>query len=800
MRMTFNIIQSRTILDTDDAPDRIGRPGAPAEEEARMPSCTRSVLASALALAALPLILAVPSTVDAQETGAVTGNVTAAASGELLPGVTVRVPAEDAEARTDGTGRFTLAGLPAGEVELVAVVPGFREVRRTVRVRSGEQVRVTLRLQEDPDAPEYRIDPMTVTATRTPRRSSEVPSSVSVVQGAELERLQAQSVDDVLRDLPNVTTVGGPRGQAELPQIRGFGADRILFRVDGARQNFTSGHKGRIFLDPALLKRVEVVRGPSSALHGNGGIGGVVSFETRDAADMLRAGETAGYIATPRFVSANEEWGGFGSAFGQTGEVDYLAGFSLRSAGDIELGTGRELPFSGKDTWAGLAKVGWEPTSGQRIEASWNRFSEESTTPLNANTADTVPSLVGDRESFRETLRLGYSLRDPANRWVDLSVTGYRNESEVSEERLSDGRSDVRNVATWGVNASNTSRFPLSDAVETSFTYGGEYYRDDADGVRNDGDLGSFPEGTADFAGLFLQNEWTFLDRIRLLPGLRWESYDQESADPDTPANSEEELALKMGAMVDATRFLSVYGSWSEGFNAPRLLDLFISGLHFPSPPGSPIPNNFFTSNPGLEPERSETWEVGGRIDLTQVLGGPEGLLVEGTYFQTDAEDFIAREVNIRAGTTTFRNLTEVDAEGVEARLRYEGRRIFGGLGYGQVRMRDLTAGEPVNDAPADTWVVDLGTRWLDQALTLGVRGTFAEEQDRVTDPEFVTTGYGVADFYAGWEPRDGPLSGFGLRLRVDNALDEDYRRHASFVPAAGRSVRLEITRRGGFQ
>jgi hemoglobin/transferrin/lactoferrin receptor protein len=89
---------------------------------------------------------------------------------------------------------------------------------------------------------------------------------VDVVDGERLERLQAQSFDDILRDLPGVTTLGGPRGAAELPQIRGLGSDRIIIRQDGTRQNFQSGHKGRVLVNPVLIKRVEVVKGPSSAL------------------------------------------------------------------------------------------------------------------------------------------------------------------------------------------------------------------------------------------------------------------------------------------------------------------------------------------------------------------------------------------------------------------------------------------------------------------------------------------------------------------------------------------------------
>ncbi|MFW6010454.1 MAG: TonB-dependent receptor plug domain-containing protein [Gemmatimonadota bacterium] len=182
-----------------------------------------------------------------------------------------------------------------------------------------------------------------------------------------------------------MTAVGGPRRQAEPPQIRSFGADRIVLRLDGARQDFSSGHKGRMFLDPALLERVEVVRGPSSALFGSGAIGGMIAFETRDARDLLGPEESLGVRLTPRFLSGSDEWGGHGSLAGRTGGFDYLASVSARSAGDVELSTDAELPYSDADTWATLGKVGWQPDDHARIELSYHRFSEESTTPLNAS-------------------------------------------------------------------------------------------------------------------------------------------------------------------------------------------------------------------------------------------------------------------------------------------------------------------------------------------------------------------------------------------------------------------------------
>src|SRR5699024_4251275 len=135
---------------------------------------------------------------------------------------------------------------------------------------------------------EASLEEVTVTATRTKRKVSEVPESISIVDTEQIRTRQAADIGDVLRYLPNVELEGGPRNLGVNPVIRGMGDDRILILLDGARQDFNRGHDARIFIDPSLLKQVEVMRGPASAVWGSGALGGVMSFTTLDATDLLR--------------------------------------------------------------------------------------------------------------------------------------------------------------------------------------------------------------------------------------------------------------------------------------------------------------------------------------------------------------------------------------------------------------------------------------------------------------------------------------------------------------------------------
>ena len=75
--------------------------------------------------------------------------------------------------------------------------------------------------------------------------------------------------------------------------LRGYDRRGVLVLVDGVRQGTDTGHLNSTFLDPALIKRIEVVRGPSALLYGSGALGGVIAYDTVDAKDLLEPGKTA---------------------------------------------------------------------------------------------------------------------------------------------------------------------------------------------------------------------------------------------------------------------------------------------------------------------------------------------------------------------------------------------------------------------------------------------------------------------------------------------------------------------------
>lgn len=118
------------------------------------------------------------------------------------------------------------------------------------------------------------------------------------------------------------------------------------------------------------------------------------------------------------------------------------------------------------------------------------------------------------------------------------------------------------------------------------------------------------------------------------------------------------------------------------------------------------------------------------------------------------------------AGTTTLENIDEAEIDGFEASLNDDNGRLFGGLTFSRIRGDNLVDDEPLSDMPTDEWGLDLGRRFADPALTIGYRGTYAVEQNRVATDERPTDDYLVHDAYVSWAGSDGRLANAEITFR----------------------------------
>lgn len=661
------------------------------------------------------------------------------------------------------------------------------------------------------------IEEITVTATRTARPVFSTPFSVSVIDAGEMESFQPLSYADVFEGTPGVTIQGGARRIAEEPSIRGFSDQQLVIRLDGARQNFDLAHRGRFFVDPDLVQRIEVVRGSASALYGSGAIGGVISLETKGAKDLLKEGESFGGRAKLGYQGNGDEVLASGGLFGQTGKVDAFANVIYREVfNDLEDGSGEAIVDTRDRLLNGLVKLGFEPAEHHRFELVADVYDSDGKAPT-ATDAVSTPSTVVDRGATEYNIRTNYTFRNPDNRWLDLGVAAYYSKIDVSEDRLVDGRLDKSDFESFGIDLHNTTRLSLADNAKLALTYGFEFFEDQQSGTRNGVDRIEFPDAERGFVAGYAQAEIDLLDgMVSIVPGLRIDRFELRPQG-EFEKRDETDVSPRVSMGVRPTDWLYLWGGYAQAFRAPTLTELFNDGVHFVVPNGlgpGTIVINEFRPTPLLEPEDAETFEAGARVRLSGLFAAGDLVELSGNYFSTNIDDFVDTVVAFLDfskppaftppfgpvtffGSTTNTNI-RARVSGFEGELRYDSRYLLAAISGSTVDGDNRETGMGLGSIPQDSVTLRLIGKLPDQGVQFGGRATIASAQKDVPEESITTDAYETVDLFASWAPKDGFLKGAVLTIGLDNLFDETFSVHPTVIRQPGRSVRLTLSHRFG--
>lgn len=621
-------------------------------------------------------------------------------------------------------------------------------------------------------------DEITVTATRQKRRADEVPATVTVIDAGDIEDQLATDLKDIVRDEPGVSVRTAPSRFTAGPSpgrdgtagfnIRGLEGNRVLIQVDGIRipDAFSFGAQavGRgDYVDLDLLKSIEILRGPASALYGSDGLAGAVSFVTRDPEDYLREGRRFGLRGRAGNASADESWSGGAAGAASFGDLSALLAYSFRSGHETETQGTNDSPNITRttanpqdiDTHSALAKLVYDPGSGHRLRLTGEYYDREVVTevfsarPIPPLTPTSAIDFDADDEIQRARMTLDW--RYEGSGVIDSALAAaYWQSSDTREFSAED-----RNLAAdrTRLNTFDNRVFGLTLQAESnasllgldhSFVFGADASLTTQEGLR-DGvtpPLGesfpvrAFPTTDYALAGVFLQDEIAaFEGRLTIVPALRYDHYDLEPKDdplfPGVPAGqSGGKVSPKLGLVFWPADQVGGFINLARGFKAP-----------LPSQVNNGFSNVVFNyraePNPNLKPETSATIEVGARFRKVPFLGAEwAGSLVgyAGRY-----EDFI-EQVQI-GGTFTpadpaifqFVNLGEVDIRGVEGRVEASWPNGFDAfLAASATRGEQTTGGieAPLNSIDPPKLVG--GLSWRDAADRFGGRiaVTHAAEKD----------------------------------------------------------------------
>ncbi|CAA9546913.1 MAG: Outer membrane vitamin B12 receptor BtuB [uncultured Sphingosinicella sp.] len=445
-----------------------------------------------------------------------------------------------------------------------------------------------------------RPEEIVVTASLRPIPEEESPATVTVIDEERIEALGLPLTQDLLRLVPGVSVAtSGPPGTQAQVRIRGAEANHTLLLIDGIRFNDpASGNEPRFeLLSNEGVRRIEVVRGPQSALYGAEAIGGVVALYTNPE---KMGPDEIGTRGSALFEAGSHDFfrGSGRIGFGTSDRSLGLYGGFQRSSGIDSVGQSGERDGYENATIGGSARVQASEAVGVRFAGRYvNAISEfdgsDPLTFMRANTLDESRNQIG-------ALRVAADIA-PAGSGLNLTFGGTlldsTNRNRLGAVRINQTEGHRRSVDALG--SLDLATGPVAHRFSLAADYEDEGFR------ATDQSFGGGTNQERSRERTAIVGEWraSLGDRLTTDIAVRHDAFEGF-------ANA---TTLRASALLDIAGPLSALVSYSEGIARPTFFDLF--GFF----PGR------FVGNPDLKPERSRGFEAGLRYRTDHVALGLTG-------------------------------------------------------------------------------------------------------------------------------------------------------------------------------
>ncbi len=572
-------------------------------------------------------------------------------------------------------------------------------------------------LSQSPQSEPPILEEIVVTATRTARTADETLAAVTVISRRDIERSQANSLDEVLRAVPDLEiSRNGGYGKSTSLFLRGTNADHVLVLVDGVRAaSATLGTYAWENLRPEQVERIEIVRGPRAALYGSDAVGGVIQIFTRKArGPFVQAG--LGSHGTREI--------GAGLGGGESWRYSLEAGH-FRSDG-IPTNTVFTQSHGYENTHFA---VGLEGEIVPDIKLGLDFTHAQGHSELDSNTGN---------EDFRNQVfsaRLAHKISDT---WSQRLLLGH-----VLDDYTTHSPSSPSNITTRRTSLAWQHDLALIPAGLT--TLGLDLWRDRAD-KDNSGTI----HQSLDTVAVFAQQQWRALGSDWVL-GLRGDHHDRFG----------EKTTGSLAWGRDLTPHTRLTASWGTAFKAPT-----VNGLYWPYSSDVFFGTTYITlGNPNLRPESSRSLELGLRHKLDADVTLSANLyrtrikdLIEWQATQTGAAEFTYQPANVSRAA--------IDGLELSVSGRLVGWRVKGGLTF--LDAENTSTGNQLDRRPKRKLGLNLG-RALGQG-DLQAEWIAASARNDLNGAVRLG-GYGIVNM-AYLHPLGKDLD---LQARVENLFDKDY-------------------------
>ena len=545
------------------------------------------------------------------------------------------------------------------------------------------------------ELPVYSFDEVVVTATRTENDVKKVPASTQVITQEDIKRGGATSVRNALSMYANIFQKSKVRGGGHDIIIRGMETKHSLVMVNGRRisnEADANGLGNAMSLDRINIndvEKIEIVRGPSSALYGSEAMGGVLNIITKPSKEQTLL---TGLEHTSEDTS---HW--WHADTGRIGNFSMTLDARFNKINRSMLDTATESdPYGTAQTYN--ASLNYYVNDHSYVNAYMDYYSQHLKTdmgtpamkPITLTTSSGKMSLSGQAmlegtgsKAFKQkNYGISWNGKTDKNDWQIQAYMSKFNWSTTSSTKVlgSIPPAGMEGMFNYLLQKKNTYDFNHDEhnmwAIEGRdslrvndhhrVTFGAEYVKDkvagtglgsNGDGVHSiteNGKTKSSSEKTLSSYAAYLQDEIEY-GKWFIVPAIR---YDHHSAYGS-------HTSPKIGVTYNATDHFRIKANYGDGFKAPSVSQLYYD---LDTPMGGPGNWVHLTGNPNLKPEKSKSWDLGVEAEFGKGYGSL-------TYFDNDVDNLIA---SIPKGKDSnghklhrYENVNKARIKGLENTLGY---------------------------------------------------------------------------------------------------------------------------------
>ncbi|MFH1077111.1 MAG: TonB-dependent receptor [Pseudomonadota bacterium] len=629
------------------------------------------------------------------------------------------------------------------------------------------------------NAKTIELEPVTVTASRTTRKVSETPASVSIITAQEIEQANATSIPDLLKNIEGVYTYDSSGvGSVGVVNMRGFYGGMTshqLVLLDGIPQN--KGKDKLVDWDLIPLdnvEKIEIVRGPASVLYGDNAVSGVINIITKKPKD-----EPETRVSTS-FGSFNTQENR-ASTLGSYKQLEYLLGGSYKTTEGFR-------QHCDYDRTHVAGKLDYTINDAQGLKLSIDYYEKErGAIPW----ALTEAQIAQDRRQARpgtENDKSNETKNDVniAHAWdvsdrVKTEAIFYCKNNDADSFSTSRGvestKEQVEDEDAYGVLLKGSLSQEII-GLEHEFTAGVDLEKNNFDYEeynaphRQKGALQSDYAVTREKIGPYLQDEIRLIDALRLIAGVRYDQADFDFDDRKTTSNSKRKKISKLtpgcGLGYMYQKDSSVYANYAQSFKTPTIGQMFTYGS---------------SANPDLKPEEATNYEIG----LHHYFN--ESLKTDISLYRMELDN----EIWYDYATRKYQNYGKTSHRGIETSLDFKIIKWLSGFAnYTYSRAKNETgsySGEYLTNIPIHKassglhFATEFGVSW-DLAATYVGRSYIDSTNDNNL------SSYVTADTRVSYE-----YKAMKVFWAIDNLFDKDYNSYGYvsgatkyFNPATGRT------------